>query len=201
MSRFVYILSALLVPACAASTSGVRSSPDRAASGKATGSTSAETSPVPARDVGPQSQPPEEEVPEWLKKKPPGDPSLREFRDRMAKEHREFLQLFNDEAARIDFSDGIDVSEAEFIGRAYFAMEFGACGVTEKAGDGGAQWLIRPRVGATGHPMTDFIRIDKRTGTARYGSGPTTEGKEVIEYKRRILQENVERFSNRGAVQ
>ena len=201
MSRFVYILATLLVPACTASSSGVRSSPDRAASGKAAGSTGVETSPTAVRDVGPQTQPSEEEVPEWLKKKPPGDPSVRELWDRMAKEHREFLQLFNDEAAKVDFTDGIDAFEAEFIGRAYFTMEFGACGVTEKARDGGAQWLIRPRVGATGHPLTDFIRIDKRTGTARYNSGPTTEGKEVIEYKRRILQENVERFSNRGAVQ
>jgi len=200
MSRLVYILATLLVPACAASSYGVRSSPDRAASVQAVGGTPIETPPAPARDVGSQAPPPEEEVPEWLKKKAPGDPSAREFDDRLANEHREFLQLFNDEAARIDFTDGIDASEAEFLGRAYFTMEFGACGVTEKARDGGAEWLIRPRVGATGHRLTDFIRIDKRTGTARYGSGPTTEGKEVIEYKRRILQENVERFSNRGAV-
>lgn len=200
MSRLLCILATLLVPACAASSSGVRSSPDGAASDKAPGERRIEASPPPAPDVGPQAQPPEEDVPEWLRKMPPDDPSVRKLHDRLERDHREFLQLFNDEAARIDFADGVDASEAEFVGRAYFTMEFGACGVTEKARDGGTEWLIRPRVGATGHPLTEFIRIDKRTGTARYGSGPTTAGKEVIEHKRRILQENVERFSNRGAV-
>jgi len=201
MSRLVYILPIVLAEACASSGSGSRSASDRAKSGKTVESAKIETPAVRAGDAGAQAQPGEEEVPEWLKKKSPDDPVVLESRARAAKEHRQLLQLFNEKAAMIDFANGIDASEAEFIGRAYFTMEFGACGVTEEARDGGAEWLIRPRVGATGHRLTEFIRIDKSTGAARYGSGPATEGKDVIEYKRRLLQENVERFSNRGAVQ
>ena len=184
MSRLGYIFAALWLPACATSSSDVRSSPDRSAS---------------TPEFGAQPQPSDEEVPEWLKKKPPGDPSVAEFRARMAEEHRQFLRLFNDKAAKINFNDGIDVSEAQFIGSSYFTMKFGACGVTENATDGGAEWLIRPRVGVTGHPLSDFIRVDKRSGMVRYGAGPTTEAKEAIEYERSLLQKNVDRFSNHDA--
>jgi len=86
-------------------------------------------------------------------------------------------------------------------GVAYFSMEFGECGGFEKPRDGGTEWLMQPRIGVTGQPLPDFIRVDKRTGAVRYGSGPSTEAKAAIEFERNRLQKNVERFSARGSSQ
>jgi hypothetical protein len=143
--------------------------------------------------------PSEEAVPEWLKKKPAGDPSVDAFRERMAQEHRQLLRRFDDVAAAIDFTSGIDASEARFIAGAYFSMEFGACGGLEKPKDGGAEWVMHPRIGVTGQALSDFIRVDKRTGAVRYGSGPTTEAKAAIDFERHLLQKNVARFSKPGS--
>jgi len=186
MSRLAFMLAILVGPACAATNSSVRSS-------------SAEGPPSVKQGEVPPDSSTEEAVPEWLKKKPPGDPSAAEFRERMAEERRQFLQLFDDKAATIDFTDGIDASEGEFIGGAYFSMTLGACGSPGKATDGGTEWLMRPRVGVTGHPLPDLIRVDKLTGAIRLGSGPTTEAKAAIEFQREILRKSVERFSKRSS--
>ena len=200
----------ILAPACADANPGVRSSAEKVPQSEKRGGTqqepgSVKTGAEPVRSETPPGSPHEEEVPEWLKKKPAGDPSADAFRKRMAEEHRQILQQilqdFDDMAARTDYTNGIDASEAEFIAGAYFSMEFGDCGGPEKPRDGGAEWLMHPRVGATGQPLADFIRVDKRTGAVRYGSGPTTEAKTAIEFKRGLLQKSVERYSKRGSSQ
>lgn len=137
-----------------------------------------------------------EEVPDWLKKKTEKDQSA--FSQWMADEQRQLLRLFDDKAAAIDFTNGIDAAEAELIGGAYFTMKFGGCGGTEKATDGEKEWLMRPRFGVTGAPLSEFIRVDKRTGAVRYSSGPATEGKTAIEYERELLQKSVEQFEKRA---
>jgi hypothetical protein len=116
----------------------------------------------------------------------------------MAQEHRQLLRRFDDIAAAIDFTNGIDASEAEFIAGAYFSMEFGACGGLEKPTDAGAEWVMHPRIGVAGQPLSDFIRVDKRTGAVRYGSGPTTDAKVAIDFERQLLEKNVARFSDPG---
>jgi hypothetical protein len=78
-------------------------------------------------------------------------------------------------------------------------MELGECGGPEKATDGGTEWLMRPRVGVTGHPLPDLIRVDKLTGVIRFGSRPTTEAKAAIEFQREILRKRAERFSKRSS--
>ena len=196
----------LLVPACAGANSGVRSSTEKVPPSEKRGRTQAEEGPAkprlePIQSDAPPGMPPEEEVPEWLKKKPAGDRSADAFHERMAEEHRQILQYFDDMAARIDFTNGIDASEAEFIAGAYFSMAFGACGGPDKPRDGGAEWLMHPRIGVSGQPLSDFIRVDKRTGAVRYGSGPTTEAKAAIEFERGLLQKSVERYSKRGSSQ
>jgi hypothetical protein len=174
MPRRAYVLAMLLVSACAGSESAGR---------------------PPVQSGGSPDPPAKEDVPEWLKKKPAGDPSVDAFRERMAEEHRQLLRHFDDMAAAIDFANGIDASEAELIAGAYFSMEFGVCGGPEKPSDGGAEWVMHPRVGVTGQALSEFIRVDKRTGAVRYGSGPTTEAKAAIDFERQRLQKNVERFS------
>lgn len=152
----------------------------------------------PVRSGGSPDRSAKEDVPEWLKKKPAGDPSADVYRERMAEEHRQLLRRFDDMAAAIDFANGIDASEAEFIAGAYFSMEFGVCGGPEKPSDGGIEWVMHPRVGVAGQSLSDFIRVDKRTGAVRYGSGPSTEARVAIDFERQRLQKIVDRFSKAG---
>ena len=205
MPRPTYMLAILLVPACAASNSAVRPSSAQASTSDSQRGTQtkADSSKYADQSVekNPSSeQPPDEEVPEWLKKKPEGDPSAEAVREQMAEEHRHLLRLFDDEAATINLADGVDAAEAEFIGNAYFGMKFGECGTSGKATDGGREWLMHPRIGVSGQPLSDVIRVDKRTGAIRYGSGATTEASAAIEFERGRLQKNVELFSKRTAV-
>ena len=195
-----------LVPACGGAKSAVRPSteklpPSEKLEGTPQNEGLAKPRVEPINGDAPAGLPPEEEVPEWLKRKPPGDPSTIALRARRAEIHRQYLQHFDDTAATIDFTNGIDASEAEIIGGAYFSIEFGECGGFEKPRDGGTEWLMQPRIGVTGQPLPDFIRVDKRTGAVRYGSGPSTEAKAAIEFERNRLQKNVERFSARGSSQ
>jgi hypothetical protein len=182
MCRLVSIILLLGVSACAGTNASASDPRARVApeSGKST-----------------PASPPEEEVPEWLRKKPKGDPSTAATLDRLAAEQRGYMREFNRIASTINLSDGVDAVEAAFLAGAFFMMEFGVCGATEPPRDGGAEWLVRPRVGATGHPLAEFIRVDKSTGGIRYGSGSSTEASSAIEFKRHYFQENLEEIERR----
>jgi hypothetical protein len=189
MPRLSYILVTLLLPACAASSQTRPSSSARVPSSDSQRATSEQVDSGSPGDASVATNP------------SPSQTSQATFEERTTEEYREYLRQFEDQAARVNLADGIDAAEAEFIAEGYFALKFGGCGATEKAMDGGEEWLIRPRVGVTGRALEDFIRVDKCTGAVRYGSGPTTEPGTAIEFQRKILQKLVERFLKRGPVQ
>jgi len=71
----------------------------------------------------------------------------------------------------VTLADGVSQSEAEIIGRSYFAKNVG-CGAFNGIQDGGDRWIVDGTFGVAAKPVKDFF-IDKRSGKVTSPVGPS----------------------------
>jgi hypothetical protein len=71
----------------------------------------------------------------------------------------------------VTLADGISQSEAEIIGKCYFAKHVG-CGAFVGIQDGGDRWIVDAKLGYGGEPVKGFI-IDKQSGNLTSPVGPS----------------------------
>ena len=88
------------------------------------------------------------DMPDTLKKT---EGSIARPRYRSPDDVREYHQgqwdRFNKVVASFKISDGIDCTEAEFLGEAYFSWKLDGCSFAGPAKAIGSEWRMRPRVG------------------------------------------------------
>ena len=105
--------------------------------------------------------------------------------------HQEAWRDFNKAATSFSATDGVDQHEANLLAQAFFLWKIGGCGFADAPGDDGEEWRSRPRIGYAGQPGSEFIRIDKRTGTVSYASEPPATAASVIQHERERLRANL----------
>jgi hypothetical protein len=115
--------------------------------------------------------------------------------DDVSQYHQEAWRRFNEVASVFKVADGIDRSEAELLGEAYFAWQLGACGFPEAPQDSGTEWRMPVRFGYTGEALPDPIRVNKVSGVISYAEGPSVQAAALIEIERKRLQEDLRHFS------
>jgi hypothetical protein len=71
----------------------------------------------------------------------------------------------------VTLADGISQSEAEVIGKSYFAKHVG-CGAFVGIQDAGDRWIVDAKFGYAGEPIKGFF-IDKRSGKLTSPVGPS----------------------------
>jgi hypothetical protein len=119
--------------------------------------------------------------------------------DDVVEYHRQAWEQFDWAASSFDVADGVDRSEAEFLGGAYFFWRLGPCGFPDEPQDAGAEWHMRPRVGYSGKPAADLIRVDKRSGVVSYASEPSIDARGLIQIERERLRQNLRTFVDRSS--
>jgi len=108
--------------------------------------------------------------------------------------HRDAWQRFERAAAAFSTGDGVDKSEAEFLAHAFFVWKISGCGFADTVEDGGSDWNSRPRIGFSGSPGNDLIRINKKTGVLSYGSETPMPARDLIQHEKERLRENLRTF-------
>ena len=118
-----------------------------------------------------------------------GQAERRRVPDDVIKHLQDAWREFNKAVASFSVADGIDYSEAEFLAQEFFLWKISNCGFADKPEDAGAEWHARPRIGFSGKPGRDLIRINKETGMVSYASAQPVSAESIILHERERLRE------------
>ncbi len=89
---------------------------------------------------------------------------------------------FRQELADVNLGDGISRVEAHEIAGAYFGGYISACGGLGEGKLIDGEWVIPVSIGYGGRPAESPIRINAKTGGARYEGGPTFSNFETFKF-------------------
>jgi hypothetical protein len=85
-----------------------------------------------------------------------------------------------DEILAIQLNNGLSRADAKKIITFYFEQNISGCGFPDDLQDEGEYWAAYPRVGVTGSPDKNSIRLHKRTGRISWVSGPTYDSLKAL---------------------